>query len=106
MFKDSLKRQENLQNLIGNPMNYGETAIKENILALIVELTEVLNEINWKNWKASNKVVDKDLLHAEIADCYLFLFNITNASELSHEKLKNLIFSKQNSTLNRFNNKY
>ena len=106
MLEEFLKRQENLQNLIGNPMNFGEEAMKENILALIVELTEVLNEINWKRWKATAKSVNKNNLHEEIADCYLFLMNITNAADLSYDKLINLVLSKQDQTFTRFRNNY
>lgn len=81
---DVLTVQLNLQVAMGEPMGTGETGVKENVLAAIVELTEVLNEVNWKPWKRNNlKKVDRDALLTEMTDVLQFWANAVNAMEFT-----------------------
>ncbi len=71
--------QQSLQLALGQPMDGGsgniDKGVKENMLALIVEATEVLNEVNWKPWKPELKVIDRDKLLEELVDVLQFWVN-------------------------------
>lgn len=43
------------------------------VLAAIVELTEFIQELNWKPWKQINKEVDYDKVVSEFADVLAFI---------------------------------
>lgn len=78
-----LDQQRKLQTLLGEPMGTGEEAIKENILALIVEATELLNEFNWKPWKVTTKKHQYTRISHELADIMKFYCNIINEMHMS-----------------------
>lgn len=92
-FENLLIDQQHLNEAMGNLMTQGGTkdaAIKENVLALIVEATEVLNEVNWKPWKSAPhqiKVVNRDKLLEETIDLLQFWANIVNAAEFTLEEI-------------------
>jgi len=46
-------------------------------LALMVETTELMNELNWKPWKKTQKEIDKPKVCDEFADILAFLGIIT-----------------------------
>lgn len=50
-FFELLEEQRQLQNRMGWPTGHGVQGVKENLLALQVELVEVLQELPWKCWK-------------------------------------------------------
>jgi len=52
---------------------YQQSQLKEYSLALIVEVTEFLSEINWKPWKKTQKDVDFAKLKDEFADILHFV---------------------------------
>lgn len=89
-----LEDQRDLNAMMGNPMGQGgaqDLVIKENVLALIVEATEVLNEVNWKPWKSAlhqRKVVNRDKLLEEVIDILQFWANIVNAAEFTEEDIR------------------
>lgn len=83
-----LNKQAHLQKKMGNPMGEGEEALKENALALIVEVTEMLNEINWKPWKETKKEINQEALLYEIVDILQFMGNIINAAGITAEALE------------------
>ena len=83
-FEELMLLQKQLNHHMGFPMGE-ETGdinlvIKNNMLALIKEATEVLDEVNWKPWKskAKYKTIDRDKLHEELIDCLQFLVNALN----------------------------
>lgn len=91
-----LEAQAALQQMLGQPMGLGEKAIKENILALIVEGAETLNEINWKLWrKGPPKKVSRETLLEEIADMQIFLLNIWNAAGVQPGEAQSIVHQKQ-----------
>lgn len=73
-----LKTQEKLNVAMGNPMGMGQKGVKENVLAAIVELVEVLDEINWKSWKLVDKEVNRQDLLTEMIDVLQFWANMVN----------------------------
>lgn len=82
--------QQNIQDALDHPMGEGEEAIKENILALIVEATEVLEHINWKPWKKQRKQIIIDDILEEVVDLFKFCFNILNYLEVTEEEFDNM----------------
>lgn len=87
-----LRLQNELNERMGYPMGEkedgdGSTAIKENMLALIVEATEVLGEINWKRWKDTAKEVDRSKLALELIDVLQFWANAVNAAGFTAEEI-------------------
>lgn len=77
-------------------------AIKNNILALIVEATEVLNEVQWKPWRRHIHEINKEALKEEIADCLAFIFNISYEAGMTNEDLAKCLYDKQDKNMERF----
>jgi len=88
--------QKNLNARMGDPMGSGEVAIRRNALALIKEVTEVLDEINWKWWKAPEeaKVVDTEKLKSELVDVLQFWTNMVNAAGFSGMDMSDAYYAK------------
>lgn len=88
-----LREQRHLNRDMGNPMELHGTvdgAVKENMLALIVEATEVLNEINWKPWKRQPhqlKAVSDERLLTELVDVLQFWANAVNSAGFTAEQV-------------------
>lgn len=83
-----LTAQRSLQDSMGNPMGTNrDSSVKENMLALIVEATEVLAEVNWKPWKKQQKIVDEEALLLELVDILQFWANAVNACGYTHEDI-------------------
>jgi len=82
-----LAKQAALQAKMGYPTGHGEHGVKENMLALMVEATEVLNEINWKPWKKTLKEVDPTRLATELTDILQFWANAALAAGLTPQAL-------------------
>lgn len=61
--------------------------------AMTEEISEVRNELNWKWWK-NKKEVNKDALDFEIADLWIFLFQLTQMANLTPERLVAIIDEK------------
>lgn len=83
--------KEALNNATGNACLSaadGEEAAKENILAIMVEATEVLQELNWKSWKQTRKEIDKDKIADELADLLKFYANVMLSLGISEEDLE------------------
>lgn len=93
MLSEILKRQRQLQTAMGSPMDGGtgdiNTGVRENMLALIVEVTEVLNEVNWKPWRRHQlKVIDRNALLTELVDVLQFWANAVNAAGFAAEDIE------------------
>jgi len=55
---------------------------------LIVEATEVLDEINWKPWKKTTKRINHQKLREEIIDILQFWGNIVNSAGFTAEEME------------------
>lgn len=53
-----------------------EAKFKEHVLLLIKEVTEILDEINYKPHVHTRKSVDKDRVTEEIVDAFKYLLNL------------------------------
>lgn len=78
-----LSDQEILQRHLNHPMGEKDTAVKENVIALIVEAVEVLNEVNWKSWRLQRRAINKEALVDELADLFHFFCNILLAADVT-----------------------
>jgi dimeric dUTPase (all-alpha-NTP-PPase superfamily) len=89
-FEVLLREQLVLNHAMGDPMDQAGTldgGVKENMLALIVEATEVLSEVNWKPWKQAEhqlKPVDSEALLTELIDVLQFWANAVNSAGFTH----------------------
>lgn len=83
-----LNLQKNMQIVMYSDVNklskYEQLLI--NTRALIHEVIEVEDEVNWKHWKNSVPVNEGDLKN-EIVDCFIFLMNIINLSGMDSNEL-------------------
>lgn len=90
------------QRLMGYPMgNNLHELVKNNMFALIKEATEVLDEVNWRPWRADSKALDKEAIKSEIADCLFFIFNAAYEVGLDAEELGKIATKKQMKNLKR-----
>lgn len=85
--QDVLAAQQNLQVAMGEPMGFGQRGVKENVLAAIVELTEVLNEISWKPWKPARDDIDRQALLTEMTDVLQFWANMINCMDFTADEV-------------------
>ena len=83
--REIFQNQNALQERMGQPMGEGEEAVRENMLALISEVAEVLGEINWKRWKTEKKEIDMDKLLVELTDILQFWTNAVQAMGFDSE---------------------
>lgn len=54
--------------------------------AIIHEINEVENEVNWKHWKKPVEVDDEKIAE-ELVDVFIFFMNLMNASEMTAKEL-------------------
>ncbi len=91
LMRNFLRDQELLQQAMGDPLDTSNpvysSAVKESMLALIVEATEVLNEISWKPWKPRAQPIDRDRLLTELIDVLQFWGNAVNAAGFAEEDI-------------------
>lgn len=99
----SIKRiyyqQEEFQNLLDNDQKE-QGYINKNLLALTSEIGEVADETDWKAWKQNDK--DKEAFQEEVADCFLFVLNLVQATDLDINEFLAEVHEKQKKNLERF----
>ncbi len=70
--------------------NVEEMFMEEKIListrALVHEVLEVEDEVNWKHWKKDVEV-DEEKVCDEIVDVFIFFMNLVNASDMTAKEL-------------------
>jgi hypothetical protein len=79
--------------------------VRSYILAMIVELTEFMNELNWKPWLTAKKSVDLTLLALEFADILAFqgvLLKIMEAHGIDARAIADAYDTKSDRNLARF----
>ncbi len=54
--------------------------------AIIHEIIEVEDEVNWKHWKKDIEV-DEEKIAEELVDVFIFFMNLMNASEMTAKEL-------------------
>lgn len=100
-FEDVLQAQERLQRDLGykfEEMTSQERVsyLRWNSLALIVEVTETLNETDWKPWKPSTGVIRDEAFRQELADVFIFMMNMALAADIDADELLSYVDDKIN----------
>ncbi len=67
------------------------------VMALHCELTELMDALNWKYWKKTQKRLDYENIQEEIADMWHFLMELTLLWQVDIEKALNKTFTKNHS---------
>lgn len=75
---------------------------KEYILALIVEATEILNEVDWKMHKSTNQTEDNNKILEESIDVMKFLFGLMIINGFSLNQIYNKFKEKSDIVEKRF----
>ena len=79
--------------------------VRNYCLAMIVEVTEFMNELNWKPWLTEKKKVDREKLIMEAADILAFLgviLKMLSANGISTTDLARAYDQKSTKNLARF----
>ena len=75
--------------------------VRDQILALIAEATELLNSFHWKSW--DSKVGSLDIEHSreELIDILFFWLNLANILGLDRKAIEQLYLAKRDKVINR-----
>ena len=65
---------------------YMEDKILISTRAIIHEVLEVENEVNWKHWKKPVEI-DEEKIAEELVDVFIFFMNLVNASDMTAKEL-------------------
>lgn len=97
------KQQTNLQNVADHRAKetMNPAYIKDMVLAAHSELTEILNEINWKPWKKTNKTIEIEKFKEEIIDLQHFVLNLALAANMNASEFFDLYNSKNKTNFTR-----
>ena len=97
------RRQGNLQEIADQRVHsyMNPEYIKDMVLAAHSELTEILNEINWKPWKKTTKTVDVKKFKKEIIDLQHFVINLALSANMDSKEFFELYDSKNKENLKR-----
>lgn len=92
-------RQKEFQKLLDNDSETQEY-VNKNLLALTSEIGEVADETDWKAWKRNEE--DKEAFREEVADCFLFVLNLVQATDVDLNEFLVEVDEKQQKNLDRF----
>lgn len=84
-----LDKQKELQRELGNPMGTGIASIKENALALMREVVEVLDECPSKPWHEDENPMDFEKVLLELVDVLMFWMNLVSDLGFTAEDIAN-----------------
>lgn len=85
---------------------YKQRWIKEYVLCLHSEASELLDLINWKHWKETQNPVDWEEAKFEIVDLLIFVLNLSLASGMGPGELAQRVSHKMDINIVRQQNKY
>jgi dimeric dUTPase (all-alpha-NTP-PPase superfamily) len=80
--------------------------VKENVLAAIVELVELLDEVKWKYWSHEEAWVRRDRVLKEAVDVGHFLGNILVGVGITDDEYEEAYQTKQQENRDRQENSY
>lgn len=114
VLEDFFRRQRELQAKIGNdlgalPLIEKEKWTKEMVLAMHVELSELLEWTNWKPWKKTRVSYDnarQKEIEMEIVDLFHFLLNLCQIWNISPVLFEARFLEKHQINLDRQNKGY
>ena len=102
IFQSLLEQQMQIQNNIFPQIRVlsQEKQMLVNTRAMMHEVMEVEDELNWKHWKVPVPV-DDDKIRNEVVDEFIFLMNQINICGMDAEELFDRTISKMNENVNR-----
>jgi uncharacterized HAD superfamily protein len=77
--------------------------IKETILCVHKELSEVLDTLNWKTHRKEDKILSKSNTLEEIIDCFKYLLNLCVILNVDAKEFETEFFKKSNVVKQRYN---
>ena len=81
--------------------------VKENVLAAIVELTEILGETNWKEWRGPKEGLPNwDRYCTEVADLFKFATNLAIIGGMDGAELLRRLRAKDQVNVERMRNEF
>jgi len=95
--------QKSLDEKIANERNLNfskEEWIQKEVLAMISELSEVLDEVNFKWWK-NKKEINDEQLKEEIVDLLHFLISMSLKAGMSSEEIYSIYMKKNEENVKR-----
>ena len=102
--KDLFERQQKFQELTNNlpiiNIEHRQEYINIQSLALIVEITEALQETPWKPWK-QNSTYDRLKFQKELIDCWHFLINLSLVAFETENDFYQMFIEKNNINIKR-----
>ena len=99
-----LDRQKMLQSRIGSDPTTIEN-FRVNMLALIVELSEAIQETKWKPWKKQG-VTDYEKLKEELIDAMHFMLNLCLFAKMDAQEIFDRYMMKNNENFKRQDSGY
>lgn len=91
--------------MAGNPTEQARS-VKENVLAAIVEMVEMLNEVKWKYWSHEEPWVRRERVLKEAVDVNHFVGNALVAVGVTDEEYEEAYQAKQQENMERQRRKY
>lgn len=104
-----LKELFNLQRKLQAKIDFTNVSLTQYIrlmfIGIVTEVSEAIEETNWKPWK-KDKHIDLDKLQEEVIDIWHFLINLTLASGMNSESVLKQFRSKNKINMKRQEEKY
>lgn len=98
MLNDDIRKKRNLEGISK------EEWIQKQTLAMISELSELLDEVNFKWWK-NKKEVDEQLVKEELVDILHFFVSMCLVYDMDAEELYSMYMDKNKENFDRQNGK-
>ncbi len=77
-----------------HPKFFPEEELVKTARNIMMEGAELMDSLNWKDWKKTRKTVDWEQVNFELADIMAFLMNACIEAGLNHEDLFNYYMRK------------
>ena len=101
LFVTVMRKQKAIQAILGNSARLDQPEyLREQALALIVEVAEALQEKSWKSWKKNHKE-SQEKFREELVDVQLFLCNLILVAGIEAGDFMQLCLDKQAVTIKR-----
>lgn len=83
-----------------------EQLTKTYALALVSEIGEMLDQVNWKSWKQTKKLVDQEELRYELIDLFTFVISLMIAWGMTEKECWAYFSAKNKENLSRIERGY
>lgn len=106
LFTRLMGRQAHIQEIMGNLGRLDQAEfLREQALALIVEVGEAVQEMPWKSWK-KNQIAKVPKFREELADVQIFLCNLLLIAKIDPREFMEMCIAKQETNIQRQKENY